>query len=373
MGKVGGWILGIGVGILGTYGIWTHTGRSCQAPTLPKEITFHLVDTPSTRGYLVGMQPYMVPSDYSCEESFFAKLDTYFRKAQERGLLMRKSIVLLPEYVGTWLVLAGEKASLYEQKNLERGLMGLVLSNPVGYLGAYLRSPDVKDKSAAAAFLYKGPLMARIYHRVFSRLARQYKVTVVAGSIVLPDPIIEYDSLVTRWGPLYNVSVVYDTLGRPYSDLVKKVYPIETELAFTARGNVSDLPIFSTPAGRLGVLICADSWYPDTYQALKGAEVVGVLSYLMGTDCWQKSWRGYSGFPSPNDVAKEESEGLSEGEAWLRYALGGRLKYLPTAKIGLNVFLQGDFWELGADGYPIMATPTASEQLPRADIIGVGL
>lgn len=371
MRRKGIWVLGLG--ILGAYGLWSYTGRACQSAALPKEITFHLIGKPSDRGYLVGIQPYMVPSDYSCEESFFSKLDVYFHKAQDQGLLTRKSVVLLPEYLGTWLVLAGEKGFLYRQKNLEKGLWGLVVSNPIGYLRAYLRSPEVKDKSAAAAFLYKAPLMARIYHRVFSRLARKYKVTVVAGSIVLPNPKVEGDSLVLSEGALYNVSVVYDTAGRPYPEIVKKVYPIETELAFTARGKSSELPIFSTPAGRLGVLICADSWYPDTYESLRGAEIIGVQSYLMGTACWEKSWRGYSGFAPPEDVASQDTQKLSEGQAWLKYALGGRLKHVPTAKIGLNVFLQGDFWELGADGYPIVVTPAGSQQLPKVDIIGLGL
>lgn len=32
---------------------------------------------------------------------------------------------------------------------------------------------------------------------------------------------------------------------------------------------VEDLPVFETPVGKLAVLICADSWFPEQYKALK--------------------------------------------------------------------------------------------------------
>jgi hypothetical protein len=40
---------------------------------------------------------------------------------------------------------------------------------------------------------------------------------------------------------------------------------------------------------------------------------------------------------------------LREGEAWGKYALAGRLAE-SGARAGINVFLRGHLWDLGADG-----------------------
>lgn len=29
---------------------------------------------------------------------------------------------------------------------------------------------------------------------------------------------------------------------------------------------MDDIPVFDTPVGKLGVLVCADSWYPEAYK-----------------------------------------------------------------------------------------------------------
>jgi predicted amidohydrolase len=43
--------------------------------------------------------------------------------------------------------------------------------------------------------------------------------------------------------------------------------------------------VVDTPAGRLGVLIGSDSWYPDNYRQLdeQGAQLVAVPAFVVGT------------------------------------------------------------------------------------------
>jgi predicted amidohydrolase len=45
---------------------------------------------------------------------------------------------------------------------------------------------------------------------------------------------------------------------------------------------LEQLPVYETRAGRLGVLVCADSWYPAPYQYLKeqGVELLAVPSFV---------------------------------------------------------------------------------------------
>lgn len=44
---------------------------------------------------------------------------------------------------------------------------------------------------------------------------------------------------------------------------------------------------------------------------------------------------------------------LSKGEAWLRYALPGRMGS-SSARVGIDVFLRGSLSDLGADGHTIV-------------------
>ena len=323
-----------------------------------EEIVEYGVDT--RRGNLLGVQPFMVPADYVSGEAFYAKIGGYLDAVDQRGWLNEKTVVVLPEYVGTWLVAVGEKRRVHQAESIERAMRALVLSNLFSFLKALpfakAEGADSKHPQAKyALFRMKGVRMAKIYHNVFSRLAREHAVTIVAGSIVLPSPEVVSGKLTVGAGPLYNVSVVYKPDGAAYEDIVRKAFPIEAELAFTARASVSELPVFDTPAGRLGVLICADSWYPSPYEMLKAkqADFVVVPSYLSPSGIWEQPWRGYDGAPAPSDVDARDVNTLTEGEAWLKYALAGRLADAGIEQ-GINVFLRGDLWDLGSDGHTIM-------------------
>ena len=306
------------------------------------------------RGNLLGIQPYMVPADYRSADTFYAKLDGYLDVAARQGWLGERTIVVFPEYVGTWLVAAGEKSRVVQASTIAAAMQALVLSHPLRFVRV-LPSARAKDAVKYSLFRLKAPVMAGIYHAVFSGLARKRGVTIVAGSIVLPSPGISGGELVIGDGELYNVSAVYRPDGSPYENLVCKVFPIQDELPFTAPASAADLPVFDTPAGRLGVLICADSWYPSPYGAIvaQKADFVAVPSYLSPDGVWAQPWRGYDGGPAPDDVDARDVGAIAEGDAWLKYALAGRL---PRAGIdhGINVFLRGDLWDLGSDGHTVL-------------------
>lgn len=327
----------------------------------------------TARVTLVGFQPYLEPVDYRCERSFAARMEAYLDSARVRGYLRRGSVGVFPEYVGTWLVLMREPGvGLRWASTLKGALTWFVLRHPWAFWRAYqeARKAGLADPSAAAVFQIKAEAIAQAYHRTFSRLSRQYGVTLVAGSVVLPGARIENDSLVVQVGaPLENVSVVYGPDGRPFPRIVRKAFPIATELAFIRPGRVEELPVFETAGGQLGVLICADSWFPQSYEALGKVDMLVVPSYLMGDSCWGLPWRGYSGWPAPADVG---NLALTEGQAWLTYAMGGRLPRLDSTAVGLNVFLRGRFWELGADGRAI-AVWQSRAQSTEADIVAVAL
>lgn len=306
------------------------------------------------RGNLVGIQTDMSPTDYATAAAFQAWLDGYLAAAQAQGWLNARTIVVFPEYLGTWLVAADEGPAVTEASQVAVAIRNLILRHPLALARCFLTS-RAPDRLRDSVFRLKATIMARAYHDTFSRLAARYAVTIVAGSILLPGARVAEGELHVTDGRLQNITAVYQPDGSPYSEIVRKVYPIADEIPFVAAGKPADLPVFDTPAGRLGVLICADSWYPRPYEVLrdKGAEIIAVPSYLSPTGVWQQPWRGYSGASAPDDVCQEDVGRLTEGEAWLKYALAGRA---PAAgfRHGINVFLRGALWDLGADGHTVL-------------------
>jgi hypothetical protein len=193
--------------------------------------------------------------------------------------------------------------------------------------------------------------MVRIYQSVFSRLAQEYAVTLAAGSILLPMPFVENGQVCAGKGALYNTCAVFHPDGTAHARLVKKAFPIASEQPFVKSAAVEEIPIFETPAGKLGVLICADSWFPEAMQQMKrlGVEILAVPSAVLPGEHWNQLWQGYSGYPEPGDVAVADIGGLTETQAWDQYALEGRFAS-SGARVGMNIFLYGDLWDLSPCG-----------------------
>jgi hypothetical protein len=335
------------------------------APNL-QEIYEYGVD--ARRGNLLGIQPYVTAADYASAGALLTKLTGYCQLAQRCGWLTPKTIIIFPEHIATWLALAGEWPWVYRAPRLSRVLLGVVLHRPVAFLRAWLLAWGA-SRTYDALLRMKARSMASDYQFVFGTLARHYGVTVVAGSIVLPAPRVERNVLVTTPGALYNVCAVFEPSGAPYRSLIRKLFPTKEEQSFIEPGLPGiDQPVFVTPAGRLGVLICADSWYPQSYMALRaqGAEMLAVPAFLTGNSSWQQPWAGYNGGAMPPDVALADVMQISEGVAWQRYAMPRRLTSAGIAH-GLTLFLRGRLWELGADGRALLVrhgelhTPPAEE------------
>jgi predicted amidohydrolase len=290
--------------------------------------------------------------DYASPAALTQKLDGYFLQAQKNGWLQRATIAVLPEYTGTWLVASGEKKAVFDAEDVSLAMTTLALTHLPSFAYYMITAPAVQDRAKWALFTSKAERMSEDYQTVFGGLAQRYGVHLVAGSIVLPDPHLENGQLVVRpGGPLYNISALFGPDGRIVPPLVFKAYPIEDENRFLAAGKPQDIPVFQTPAGKLAVLICADAWYPSTYAAVqaKGAQLIAIPSFSAGDGMWASAWSGYNGAATPTDVDQRDVGKLTEGQAWQKYAMGGRAAAHGMQQ-GVNVFLRGALWNLGSDG-----------------------
>lgn len=316
-------------------------------------------------GNLLGVQACMLPQDYASSAALHAKLDGYLAAAADKGWLGPKTIAIFPEYIGAWLVAANQNQSIYQAETVAAALRPIVLGNLLRFLAALIQARG-QDKIKDAVFRMNAGEMAAAYQQVFASLASTYRVTIVAGSIVLPNPQVIDGRLLPGRGDLQNCSFVFHADGRLDEQATRKAYLIKTERPFLGAAPLAELPVYQTPAGRLGVLVCADSWYPQPYKTLAGQEVqiLAVPDYLSPDGIWDKPWAGYSGHPAPSDVDAADIGRLSEGQAWLKYSLAGRM-HSSSAATGMQAFLRGRIWDLGSDGHTIVVTSNGVFEAPH--------
>ncbi|MGC6373925.1 carbon-nitrogen hydrolase family protein [Pseudomonas sp. S2.OTC.A_B10] len=310
---------------------------------------------PADRGNLLGIQPELFPADYQSLERLHLKLAAYLQKARDQGLINDKTIVVLPEHIGTWLMVSGEKNELYQATNLKEAMNWLSASNPLLFLRALI-SAKGDDRIDDAYLRMKAPAMARDYQVLFGGLAKEFGVTLVAGSIALPNPSVSQGQLQIGHGALYNTSLVFGRDGLPLGQPQRQLYPIFDERGFIEPGDENTVRVVDTPAGRLGILIGSDSWYPDNYRKLneQGAQLVAVPAFVIGRETWDKPWRGFKSVSTPPEISLKPEE-LSEGEAWHRLTLISQ-QPISQATAGMSVFLRGQFFDMGSAGQSFLSS-----------------
>jgi hypothetical protein len=317
-------------------------------------------------GIVVAVQPWLVPLDYASADALHDRLGSLLEVAADRGWLGPDVVVVLPEHVGTWLVAAGAPPRVLDADTTRRAMGRLVRRHLRAFVAT--RCPDADDGATCSVFAMRADEMAAAYQDAMSRLARKAGVTLVAGSILLPEPALVDGVVVpTRGGPLRNAAFVFGPDGSVVLGPIVKAFPTADELPFTAPGTASALGALDTGAGRIGVLVCADGWYPRAWDAVDaaGADLVVVPQFTSGDGAWDVPWHGYSGWPAPDDVDPADVETISEGQAWLRYG--------PTARAAardldvVTVTLRGDLWDLGDDGQIRWTLDGASGEAPRVD------
>jgi hypothetical protein len=213
-------------------------------------------------------------------------------------------------------------------------------------------SPDsAKDKQKHSVFATKGERMGYLYSKVFEKLARKYGVTIIAGSTLLQAPRIRNNILNPENGSLQNVTAVFKPNGKMYNKITRKAFPIGDELPFVEKCKPSDIGVYDLPIGKTSVMICADSWYPESFDAVasKGVQFVAVPSYTQIDGSMATPWAGYSGFAAPADVDPNDVGKITLRDAWLKYTMPTRITKI-NAPYGMTVSLRGKLWDLGTDG-----------------------
>ena len=213
----------------------------------------------SDAGNLLAIEARLLPADYQSRERLRLKFATYLDQAREAGLLNPRSVVILPEHVGTGLFAVGEKPEVQQARTLRDAMQWTALSNPRDYLrGLFGNRSD--DRRTQSVLKIKARQMAADYQHIFSSLAREYGVTLVAGSIVLPEPRLQDGLLRPGEGPLRQVSLSFDAQGNALGPLQYKHVLTRYEERYSEAPTGQQRDSLPTPAGRLAVFIGCDGY-----------------------------------------------------------------------------------------------------------------
>lgn len=332
------------IALLCGYGLWTEQRPAGHyLSDLRIELTLNQ-GQPGSNGNLLGIEPLLYPGDYQNLKRLRRKLSAYLEQARAQGLLNARTIVVLPEHIGTWLWARGEKNELYQATRLREAWQWLELSNPIRYSLAMLNA-EGDDRRTDAHLRMKAAQMAADYQQLFGGLAREFGVTLVAGSIVLPEPVVQKGVLRAGSGALYNSSLVFAADGSILGQPQRQQYPDSEVRRYVRTGNAYPLQVLDTPAGKLGVLVGSDSWYPGNYQQLaqQSVQVIANPAFVSGKGSWNAPWRGNRHQPKAASLALQPGE-VSESDAWQR--LTAHDAQAPS----MSVFLRGQFWEIAGEG-----------------------
>ena len=148
----------------------------------------------------------------------------------------------------------------------------------LGMLPGFEAKGPPSGVSVADVFAFAGPYVARVYLTAFSRLAARHRVTIVAGTALLP-----------RAGRVYNLAHVFGPDGALLGVQPKiHLFPYEAAWGIAAG---EDLAVWPTGHGRLAVPVCMDATYFETFRVARalGAEVAAVPSADPDTyNVWKK-------------------------------------------------------------------------------------
>jgi hypothetical protein len=96
--------------LVGGYLIWSSTNKGTgQQPIFKIDVVESYGDS-TGKGNVLGVQAFMTPIDYASEANFRQKIEFYLIEAKKnKWLISKKTIVVFPEYIGTFLLLSTKK------------------------------------------------------------------------------------------------------------------------------------------------------------------------------------------------------------------------------------------------------------------------
>ncbi|KAK5169651.1 uncharacterized protein LTR77_005628 [Saxophila tyrrhenica] len=121
----------------------------------------------------------------------------------------------------------------------------------------------------------------RTYLKKYQDLAKECNINIVPGTIV------ELHDEGTDNERLLNVAYFIDNTGEIIGKYVKKNLWADIERRHLTSSSMDPHPVFDTPLGRVGLLICWDLAFPEAFREMvcQGAQIIIVPTFWTHSDC----------------------------------------------------------------------------------------
>lgn len=305
-------------------------------------IIFRSIGYDHGAGNIIAIQAFMHILDYSSEDRFFEKINSYLIEAKKKGLLRENTFVVFPEHIGTALVLLGEKNEVYAANTVSSAFSKIAIGDLISYLKTSFLNPN--KSSGEVIFKMKASNMKKVYVDTFGKLSRLYGVTILAGSILLPEPEIEesQNDIILKNGSILNASFLFLPDGK-----INLKFGVKHNLAAMER----QIAIGRIPENaflihnNIGIVMSNDSLYNSIYgEKFKDKDVILVPSAIFEKD--EIDWTSADIYGSKEAPDKN----LTQSELWRNFNVFEKTKQSLSNRIALQVVLLGKFFELNLDG-----------------------
>ncbi|MDV6373140.1 nitrilase-related carbon-nitrogen hydrolase [Deinococcus arenicola] len=292
----------------------------------------------STRRFrAVAVQPRWSAEDFVSADAFRAWMRGQLDMARPHFSPDRPNLVVLTELNGLPLVLCGAGWAL-GLKTFERVALALFLTRLPQALPVLLRE---KVSPIRALQLAGSEVNVRLYLHTCRDLAREYGVYLCCGSTPMPRYRLKNGQPVREAGTLTNQTVLLAPDGGliGVTDKVHLTPDEEAGGVDLTPGELSEMRVFPTPVGDLGVAISLDAFREDVIGRLEA----GGCTVLLQPDANGAAWTSKEGLPpDPTDIRDQPVAWLES--SWTATTTGKSIRY------AVNPMVVGNLLDLSFDG-----------------------
>lgn len=304
---------------------------------------------------LYAVQPYMEATDYFEASRFYAKMYALADQAHRmRRSPDRPAILAFPEDIGTFLALVGRGEAVKRAQSVADafGQVGRRLLLPVLAARLLGRAASLQE----ALWMAAAPEVWRIWQGTMADLARRFRMTVVAGSALMPVNARGWDDVrfSARNGRTYNLSVTFGPDGHvlSYTRKVNLVPGQEDHLGLTPgprNDAVKVVKLPGEPSLGLATAICYDAFTvphtpdePAFHSLIDDIDAAGTAILAQPS---ANPWRWEE--PWPLEVS---GRGRTRREQWREETAPHVLARARHLRAVVNPHLLMRLWDLEFDG-----------------------
>lgn len=315
-------------------------GHSAPQERLPRAACTrytHSMTSAERHFRVIAVQPKWHAQDFTTPARFRAWMTRQMEMARPHIAPDRPTLVVLTELNGLPLVLRGGGWAL-RFGTFKRVALALFLSRAARVLPILLRE---KVSPIRALQLADAESNAALYLHTCRDLARQYGVYLCCGSTPMPRFTLRNGTWEREPGVLTNQTVILEPQGQLIG-VTDKVHltPDETaEGIDLTPGNLTDMRVFPTPVGDLGVAISLDAFRPDVIGRLES----GGCTVLLQPDANGAPWTAKEGLPPDPGNIRDQTVAWLES-SWTATTNGNSIRY------AVNPMVVGNLLDMTFDG-----------------------